>query len=274
MKDVVPETGDGAIGSIDVIARDEKYPDSAHSEGEVASNKDLMLHTRGVRKVYQTGKISVEALVDVNFDVKRGELVAVMGPSGSGKTTLLNCLSGIDDIDSGEVWVEGVDIQALSDRARTVHRARSMGFVFQAFNLIPIFSALENVALPLLLANMSVKEANERAEAMLDRVGLSHRLGNKPSEMSGGEQQRTTIARALVGKPAIVWADEPTGNLDTQTAQAVLDLLWELNDQGQTLVLVTHDPTIGNAAGRIVHMLDGEITSDVVGRKEPVKLAQ
>jgi putative ABC transport system ATP-binding protein len=229
-----------------------------------------MLDARGVRKVYRTGAVEVEALAGVDLSVHAGELVAVMGPSGSGKTTLLNCLSGLDDIDAGEVFVGGVDIQAMSDARRTDHRARSMGFVFQAFNLIPVFSGVENVELPLLLIDVPAREARRRASEMMRRVGLGERLHNKPAEMSGGEQQRTTIARALVTEPAIVWADEPTGNLDTHTAQAVLDLLWELNDHGQTLVLVTHDPAIGEAAGRVVHMRDGHIVADYVQEKRRV----
>ena len=229
-----------------------------------------MLDARGVRKIYRTGSVEVEALAGVDLAVDAGELVAVMGPSGSGKTTLLNCLSGLDDIDAGEVFIDETDIQALPDARRTEHRAHHMGFVFQAFNLIPVLSAVENVELPLLLVDTSAKESRARAIEMLERVGLGHRLHNKPAEMSGGEQQRTTVARALVAQPAIVWADEPTGNLDTQTAAAVLDLLWELNDQGQTLIVVTHDPAIGEAAGRLVRMRDGCIIDDTTGTRRPV----
>lgn len=222
----------------------------------------LRLQARGVRKVYRTGTVEVEALRGVDLDVAAGELVAIMGASGSGKTTLLNCLSGLDDIDGGEVFVDGVDIQRLPDAKRTDHRARSMGFVFQAFNLIPVFTAVENVELPLLLIGTPAKQAREMASDILDRVGLGGRLGNRPNEMSGGEQQRTTVARALVTEPSIVWADEPTGNLDTHTAQTVLDLLWELNEHGQTLIVVTHDPAIGESAGRVVQMRDGSIIAD------------
>lgn len=234
----------------------------------------LMLDARGVRKTYRTGAVEVEALVDITLEVGHGELVAVMGPSGSGKTTLLNCLSGLDEIDAGEVFVEGIDVQSLPDAQRTEHRATAMGFVFQAFNLIPVFSAVENVELPLLLAGATAREARERAADMLGRVGLSQRLHNKPPELSGGEQQRTTIARALVGEPSIVWADEPTGNLDTQTAQAILDLLWDLNDQGQTLILVTHDPAIGDASTRVVQMRDGHIVADEKGTKRRVQASR
>jgi putative ABC transport system ATP-binding protein len=224
----------------------------------------LLLATH-VRKVYRTGDVAVEALKDLSVHVDAGELVAVMGPSGSGKTTLLNCLSGLDDIDGGTVVVDGHDLFGMRDAQRTEHRARSMGFVFQAFNLIPVFSALENVELPLLLTGTPVPRARERAAAMLERVGLGHRMGHRPNEMSGGEQQRVTIARALVGRPAIVWADEPTGNLDTVMAGQVMDLLCELNAvEGQTIVLVTHDPGIGARAGRLLRMRDGRLVDDVV----------
>ena len=222
-----------------------------------------LLVAEQVRKVYRTGEVEVEALADLDLTVHHGELVAVMGPSGCGKTTLLNCLSGLDDIDGGRVQVDGEDLFAMSDARRTSHRARSMGFIFQAFNLIPVFSAAENVELPLLLNNTPAKEARKRAVEMLERVGLGHRTGHRPNELSGGEQQRVTIARALASRPAIVWADEPTGNLDTQMAEQVTRLLHELNrDEGQTIVLVTHDPTIGESASRLVRMRDGRLLSD------------
>ena len=216
-----------------------------------------------VRKLYRSAGGEVVALDDVDLTVGRGELVAVMGPSGSGKTTLLNCLSGLDDIDGGQVQVGGRDIFAMSDADRTRHRAQSMGFIFQAFNLIPVFSAVENVELPLLLRGSPPRVARERALAMLERVGLAHRSSHRPNEMSGGEQQRVTIARALVGRPAIVWADEPTGNLDSAMAESVMALLCELNaEEHQTILLVTHDPSIGASAGRIMRMRDGRFVAD------------
>jgi putative ABC transport system ATP-binding protein len=222
-----------------------------------------LLRATGVRKVYRTGVVEVEALRHLDLRVYPAELVAVMGPSGSGKTTLLNCLSGLDDIDGGTVEIGGRDLFAMSDADRTEHRARSMGFVFQSFNLIPVFSAAENVELPLLLVGEAPAKARRRAEQMLDRVGLGHRTKHRPNEMSGGEQQRVTIARALVAAPAIVWADEPTGNLDSTMASAVMDLLCELNQSdGQTIVLVTHDDSVGARAGRLVRMLDGQLVSD------------
>jgi putative ABC transport system ATP-binding protein len=186
-----------------------------------------------------------------------------MGASGSGKTTLLNCLSGLDDIDAGHVRVAGRDLFAMSDAERTEHRARSMGFVFQSFNLIPVFTAVENVELPLLLVGTPARRARVQAVEMLGQVGLAHRADHLPNQMSGGEQQRVTIARALVAHPAVVWADEPTGNLDTAMAEQVMALLRQLNsDHGQTIVLVTHDPQIGAAAGRLVMMRDGRLHSD------------
>ena len=229
-----------------------------------------LLAAEGVRKVYRTGSVEVEALRHLDLQVSAGEMVGVMGPSGSGKTTLLNCLSGLDDIDGGRVLVGGRDLFDMSDAARTEHRAHSMGFVFQAFNLIPVFSAAENVELPLLLTGVAQREARARATQMLERVGLGHRVDHRPNEMSGGEQQRVTIARALVGRPAIVWADEPTGNLDSTMAVQIMDLLVQLNaEDGQTIVLVTHDDTIGQRVPRLVLMRDGELVDDQKRRGVP-----
>ena len=220
-----------------------------------------MLVGTDVWKTYRTGAESVAALKGVSLAVARGEFVAVMGPSGSGKTTLLNCLSGLDDIDSGSVIVEGQNVHDLPDAKRSRHRAEKMGFIFQAFNLIPVFTAAENVELPLLLAGAAPAEARRRSEETLERVGLADRKNHRPNELSGGEQQRVTIARALAGRPAVVWADEPTGNLDTETAGTIMDLMIELNQQGLSIVLVTHDPGIGNRARRVIKMRDGLIES-------------
>ena len=216
-----------------------------------------------VSKTYGTGVGQVHALDRVSLEVGTGEFVAIMGPSGSGKTTLLNCLSGLDDIDGGLVNIGGIEIHSLADARRSRNRAEQMGFIFQSFNLIPVFTAAENVEMPLLLAGASPAEARRRAEETLDRVGLGHRKNHRPNELSGGEQQRVTIARALAGRPAIVWADEPTGNLDTETARSVMELLRELNDEGLTLVLVTHDAAIGTTAQRLIKMRDGRIEAEV-----------
>ncbi len=227
-----------------------------------ADGSPPLLEASAVRKVYRTGPEEVVALRDVDLTVADGEFVAVMGPSGSGKTTLLNCLSGLDDIDSGTVLLDGHDLHRMNDAARTLDRARSMGFVFQAFNLIPVFTAAENVELPLLLGGTDPADARRRAIETLARVGLGHRPNHRPPELSGGEQQRVTIARALAGRPRLVWADEPTGALDTETAGSVMGLLRELHDDGLTLVLVTHDPDVGAAADRLIRMVDGSIVSD------------
>jgi putative ABC transport system ATP-binding protein len=233
---------------------------SAGTPGDAAD--ELILDASGVTKTYRTDIEEVVALRDVDLRVRAGEFLAVMGPSGSGKTTLLNCLSGLDDIDRGTIFVGGRDIAAMSDAERTRHRASSMGFIFQAFNLIPVFTATENVELPLLLAGTSAREARQSAEATLTRVGLGHRLRHRPTELSGGEQQRVTIARALAGRPEIVWADEPTGNLDSETAAQVLDLLRQLHAEGLTVILVTHDADIGAQAQRKIVVRDGVIVTD------------
>jgi len=221
-----------------------------------------LLVAEAVRKVYRTGADEVEALRSIDFSVAAGEFLSVMGPSGSGKTTLLNCCSGLDDIDGGRVLLDGVDLHGLSDAQRTRDRASSMGFIFQAYNLIPVFSAVENVELPALLAGVDAKEARERAAETLARVGLGNRLRHRPTELSGGEQQRVTVARALAGNPKIVWADEPTGALDSETAGTVMELLQHLHAEGLTLIVVTHDEGVGETADRMIKMRDGKIVSD------------
>src|SRR4051812_49172162 len=222
-----------------------------------------LLEARSVRKIYRSAGGEVLALNGINLRVERGEMVAVMGASGSGKTTLLNCLSGLDEIDGGNVLIEGRDLFAMSDAERTRHRAAAMGFIFQAFNLIPVFTAVENVELPLLLRNTPPRSARERALTMRAGGGLPPRPTPRPNELSGGKQRRVTIARALVGRPAIVWADEPTGNLDSAMATSVMDLLRQLNqEEEQTIVLVTHDSNIGASAGRLLRMRDGRFRSE------------
>jgi putative ABC transport system ATP-binding protein len=225
----------------------------------VADTKAI-IRAVGVNKTYDTGTTQVPALIGVDFAVNRGEMVAVMGPSGCGKTTLLNCLSGLDAVDSGQIWLEGKDLATLSDRERTDYRAQRMGFIFQVYNLLPVLSAVENVELPLLVAGTKPKVAREKARKALATVGLSEWAGHRPAELSGGQRQRVTIARALVNDPAIVWADEPTGSLDSTTAQEIVDLMRQMNrDYGLTIVMVTHDAGVGASCDRIVRMSDGRI---------------
>lgn len=216
-----------------------------------------------VVKTYDTGKVKVEALRGVSLTIHRGEMVAIMGPSGCGKTTLLNCLSGLDIIDSGRVSVDGVDLSTMSDNDKTEYRAQRMGFVFQFYNLLPVLSAVENVELPLLVSGVSAREARQRALQALDQVHLLDWAEHTPAELSGGERQRVTIARALVNNPAIVWGDEPTGDLDSTNAGEIMDLLCDLNErQRQTFVLVTHALEVAERTGRIIRMQDGQIISD------------
>ncbi len=222
----------------------------------------LIAEARDVQRVYSTGTVEVNALNGVNLAVRRGEMLAVMGPSGSGKTTLLNCMSGLDDIDGGEVLIDGVSLGSMSDRQRTDYRARHMGFVFQLYNLMPVLTSVENVELPLLVARRPARQARQRAQAALDLVGLGDRQHHVPDELSGGERQRVTIARALVNDPAIVWADEPTGDLDSENAHEITQLMRRLNvERGVTFVVVTHDISVGRQTDRIVRMLDGRIVS-------------
>jgi len=230
-----------------------------------------LLEAESVRKVYSVGSDEVVALHGLDLVVGTGEFVAVMGPSGSGKTTLLNCLSGLDEIDGGRVVFGGRVLHEQPDLERTRDRAATMGFVFQAFNLIPVFDAAENVELPLLLAGRRPRDARRQAIATLERVGLGHRTRHRPMELSGGEQQRVAIARALAGSPKLVWADEPTGALDTETAGSVMGLLGELHAEGLTLILVTHDPDIGASAERLIRMVDGRIVED---RRRPDRAAE
>ncbi len=219
-----------------------------------------IIEAADVKKTYHTGKMEVPALRGVDFTVSRGEMVAIMGPSGCGKTTLLNCLSGLDTINDGRILIAGTDLAKLSDNARTTFRAKEMGFVFQFYNLLPVLSAVENVELPLLVSGVKPKHARERAIQALGQVGLEPQASQKPAELSGGQRQRVTIARALVNQPSIVWADEPTGDLDTETANDVMRVMRELNEQNQqTFVVVTHDPRIGGMCDRIIRMQDGRV---------------
>jgi putative ABC transport system ATP-binding protein len=221
------------------------------------------VEARDLYKTYVMGRLKVPALRGVSLRVERGEIVAIVGPSGCGKTTLLHCLAGLEDFEAGEVLLEGRSLARMSDAQKADQRARRVGLVFQSYNLLPVLNALENVELPLLLSGRSSAEARRRALRSLEVVGLENRLRHRPSELSGGQQQRVAIARALATEPAVIFADEPTGNLDSDSAEDVMQLIDRLNrDNAQTFVLVTHAREVAAHAGRIVRMRDGEIESD------------
>ena len=219
-----------------------------------------IIQARKVKKIYRSGQLRVEALRSIDLEVAPGEMIAIMGPSGCGKTTLLNCLAGLDTIDEGDIFIQGDNLRDLTDNQRTSYRARHMGFVFQDFNL-----------LPMLVSKVPGGKARKRAMELLERVGLLDRARHRPAELSGGQRQRVTIARALTNDPAIVWADEPTGNLDSEAANDIMDLLCRFNREfGQTLVVVTHALEVGQRANRIIRMSDGNIVEYVsVGGGRP-----
>jgi putative ABC transport system ATP-binding protein len=224
---------------------------------------DSIIQAIEVHKTYDTGKLKVQALQGASLHIRRGEVIAIMGPSGCGKTTLLNCLSGLDSVTSGTIKIAGQDIRAFSDRELTAFRAHEMGFVFQTYNLLPVLTGLENVELPLLVSGVSSREARARARASIERVGLLDWARHRPAEMSGGQRQRFAIARALATMPSIVWADEPTGALDSTTSQEIIDLMLSLNrEHGLTFVWVTHAIEVAQQAHRLVTMRDGRIESD------------
>ena len=224
---------------------------------------DTVVQASEVHKTYGFGEVEVHVLKGVSLDVRRGEMVAIMGPSGGGKTTLLNCLSGLDDIDSGVISISGSDLSEMNDREKTRFRATRMGYIFQSFNLLPVLTALENVEMPLLVNGFPEKEARTKAQEALSLVGLLERTDHYPSQMSGGQQQRVTIARALVNQPEIVWADEPTGNLDSENAGEVMDLLIRLNKElDETFVIVTHSNEVAEMSHRTIRMRDGLVVDD------------
>lgn len=225
------------------------------------NSSTTLLRGEGVTKAYGEGGARVVAVDGVNIAIDRGELVAITGPSGSGKTTLLHCLAGLAPLDAGRVMVDGTDLAALDDRARTDLRAAQMGFVFQAHNLLPELTVGENVELPLVLRGADAQEVRRESARRLTQVGLGERAAARPAQLSGGEQQRVAIARALITDPAIVWADEPTGSLDSAAAGGVLALLQDAARDGATVVVVTHDAEVAAAADRIVHLTDGRVTA-------------
>ncbi len=221
------------------------------------------VEARGLRKAYHGGAVAVEALRHIDLRIERGELVAIVGPSGCGKTTLLNCLAGLEQDFEGDVLLAGHALRALSDDRRARLRAAKTGFIFQSFNLLPTLSALENVEMPLLIAGQAGRAVRRRAWSMLEAVGLTDRAHHRPAALSGGQQQRVAIARALVNSPAIVWADEPTGNLDSESAAEIMALIQQLNRENQqTFVIVTHSPDVASSARRLIQMRDGRITRD------------
>jgi putative ABC transport system ATP-binding protein len=225
-----------------------------------ATVEDVVIECRSVAKTYHTEDVAIQALRGVDLKVQRGDMVAVMGPSGCGKTTLLNCMSGLDEIDDGQILIDGTDLSTLSDNVRTDFRAKSMGFVFQFYNLLPVLSAVENVELPLLVSGTKPGDARKQALQALDIVELRDWAGHRPAQLSGGQRQRVTIARALVNDPAIVWADEPTGDLDSKNADDIMSLMQRLNEEKhQTFVIVTHDVGVGARGHRIIRMRDGQV---------------
>jgi putative ABC transport system ATP-binding protein len=240
-----------------------RTPDVLTDAARAAETATSIIEIQDVVKTYSSGGVQTQALRGVSLHVERGEMVAIMGASGCGKTTLLNCMSGLDTIDAGVVRIAGTDLATMNDKQKTTYRARNMGFIFQTYNLLPVLSAVENVELPLVVSGVNTREARERAVKALERVGLADRADNRPSQLSGGQRQRVTIARSLVNDPAIVWADEPTGALDSRTANDIMTLMEELNrEQGQTFVLVTHDSGIGRRCNRTVRMNDGVIVGE------------
>jgi putative ABC transport system ATP-binding protein len=226
---------------------------------------DTIIKVENLHKTYVSGDVQVQALRGVDLSVQRGEMVAIMGPSGCGKTTLLNTISGLDTFDAGMVQIGGVNLASMNDKQKTAYRALNMGFIFQTYNLLPVLSAVENVELPLVVSGVNAREARQLAIQALERVNLADRAYNRPSQLSGGQRQRVTIARALVNDPAIVWADEPTGALDSKTANEIIELMEQLNaEKGQTFVIVTHDEGVGRRCDRLVRMSDGLIISQEV----------
>ncbi len=229
---------------------------------------ELMVEATNIHKIYKTGKVEVNALRGVDLTVRKGDMIAIMGPSGCGKTTLLNCLSGLDDVTDGIVKIEENNLAQMSDNEKTEHRAKRMGFIFQFYNLLPVLTAVENVEMPLLVSGIPAKEARQQAIEILETVGLGNVMESKPGALSGGERQRTTIARALIAKPAIIWGDELTGDLDDETATGIMDLVARLRKETQaTFVIVTHNLEVGKRADKILYMRSGKfVATEVPGQ--------
>jgi len=228
----------------------------------MSKSDDTLIAVRDLKRTFKLGDTLVRAVDGLDLDVIDGEFLCLMGPSGSGKTTLLNLIGGLDRPTEGVITVNGQTITALDENALAVYRRQQVGFVFQSFNLIATMNALDNVMFPMIFAGVSEGEREERARDLLEQVGLGHRLHHKPTELSGGEQQRVSLARSMVNRPRILLGDEPTGNLDSRTGIEILEIVQRLNQQGHTIIVVTHDPRVGNYATRTVHMLDGQIVAD------------
>ena len=222
----------------------------------------VALSCQGLWKIYEMGDEKVQAVRGIDLEIQQGEMVAIMGPSGCGKTTLLNILSGIDEPSAGQVTVRKRPLFGISDDERTDIRGKEMGFIFQKFHLLDVMNAVENVEIPLLLLGMEPDEARLKANAALKKVGLGDRSEHRPAELSGGQQQRVSIARAIVHDPSVILCDEPTGNLDSETSQQVMELLIELNHSGSTLVIVTHDSEIARQCSRVIRIIDGRIMTE------------
>ena len=225
-------------------------------------NRELIIDMNNINKVYMLGDEKVPVLKDVCFQVRKGEFVAILGPSGSGKTTLMNIIGCMDLADDGEYYLDGNPIHEMEEKELNDVRNREIGFIFQNYQLIPTYNILQNIIMPLVVRGMRSKEAEERCMDTIRLLGIDHRLLHKPAELSGGQKQRASIARALVGNPALLLADEPTGALDSSSGKEVLKLFEKLNDMGNTIVMITHDLNVARAAGRIVHIIDGQLSED------------
>ena len=233
-----------------------------------------MIEMHGLTKAYRTSDIETTALDNVNLEVNAGEFIAIMGPSGCGKSTLLNILGMLDSPDSGRYSFLGRDVTGYSENKLADMRKQNVGFIFQSFNLVDELTVAENVMLPLLYQKVAAAERNQKVQAVLERVGIAHRAGHRPQQLSGGQQQRVAVARAVVNNPKLILADEPTGNLDTTNGEEVLELLNQLNRDGTTIIMVTHDQGHADHAGRVVNMLDGRVLSEnIVGLKQASEAA-
>jgi putative ABC transport system ATP-binding protein len=223
---------------------------------------------RGIHKTYDTGAVKTHALRGVDLSVERGEMVAIMGPSGCGKTTLLNCLAGLEEFEQGAIYIDGSPLKGMSDNKKTEYRAREMGFVFQSYNLLPVLSAVENVELPLRVSGTDLKESKARAEMWLARLGLGDRMYNRTFELSAGQQQRVAVARALIGEPEVVLADEPIAEVDTENADLILEALWEVIRRGGAVLAATHNPEVLRYSSRVILFRDGKVEAE--GRPEEI----